>query len=262
MDSKGALKELKQYQSTSKSAGDYYKESQNELGVGGARAEQQQMRDLIRGTQQQLEGVGQSVAGRTRGNLVTEAQRARLQSLEERPLAERLGEQQTQYGDASTNYRDLLSQAGTQAGMAYQSQNDRESALQRQYDTLFGREQVDAEQSRYEKQFAETMRQFNADLALKQQAAAESRRQFERQMAQDKNKQAQEASLYSKLSADQERRQALADEAQRKYIAQTRLQAATKASDLANAQAAYDKESTRDLNWLNPLRWFGVGRPS
>lgn len=169
MDSKGALQELKQYQSTSKSAGDYYKQSQDELGVGGARAEQQQMRDLIRGTQQQLEGVGQSVAGRTRGNLVTEAQRARLQSLEERPLAERLGKQQTQYGDVSTNYRDLLSQAGTQAGMAYQSQADKEAALQRQYETLFGREraaeetrQREIENERWRKQFEESRRQFDA----------------------------------------------------------------------------------------------------
>lgn len=170
MDSATALAELKSAQGSRKSANDYYTQYSDELGAGTAKGEQENLRKVIRDTQTQLKGVGESVAGRTRGNLVTEAQRARLQALESQPIAERLGEFQTQYGDVSQNYRDILSQVGQRSGMAYQSDADRISGLQKQYENIFGREQSDAEQRRWQQQFEEQRRQAEAQLAEMQRS--------------------------------------------------------------------------------------------
>ena len=173
MDSATALSELKNFQGTRKSAGDYYKESQNELGVGDAKARQDDLKGLIRNTETQLKGVGASVAGRTRGNLVTEAQRARLQNLETAPIAQQLTDRAGEFSDAQTNYRDLLSQAGTQAGLGYQTDTDKASALQSMYDKLFGKEQADIQQAQWQKQFDETRRQAEAQMAeARRQSAA------------------------------------------------------------------------------------------
>lgn len=179
MDSKTALSELQKFQSSRKSSKDYFSEAQNELGVGDVKTQQNSLRDTIRNTEAQLKGVGESVAGRTRGNLVTEAQRARLQSLESQPIAETLGSQQTAYSDISQNYRDLLSQAMNQAGMMYQTDADRLASLQGNYDRLYTAEQdaAAAEAARLAREesarqwqatFDEQVRQWNADNALRQ----------------------------------------------------------------------------------------------
>lgn len=183
MDSKSALKQLKAYQGSRKSAGDIYSQTENELGVGTARSEQENLRGLIRNTQEQLKGVGASVAGRTRGNLVTEAQRSRLQNLESQPIAELLGERQTQFGDVQGNLRDLLSQSAQRAGLQYQSEADREASLGSTYERLFQREtaakeeafrkrQAALEQQRWQKQFDESNRQFERQIAETRRSAA------------------------------------------------------------------------------------------
>lgn len=172
MDSKTALAELKNFQGSRKSAGDYYTQAQGELGVDPARQRQEDLRGLIRNTETQLKGVGQSVAGRTRGNLVTEAQRARLQNLESQPIAQQLADRQGEFSDAQTNYRDLLAQAGQRAGMSYQTDADRERSLQSMYDRLFGEEQAAAERAFRERQAEESRRQFEAQMEQSRRQSA------------------------------------------------------------------------------------------
>lgn len=173
MDSKGALAELKAFQGSRKGAGDYYSQYQNELGVGDAQARSNDIRSLIRNTEGALKGVNQSVAGRTRGQGVNEAQRARLEGLERAPIAEELGTLQGSFADEQQNYRDLLSQATTRAGQSYQSDADRLAGLESNYNKLFQSEQAAAEQARqlreeerWRQQFEEDRRQFQENFGL------------------------------------------------------------------------------------------------
>lgn len=172
MDSQTALKELQNYQSTSKNAGDYYNQAQQELGVGSAQQRANDMRTLIRNTETTLKGVDASVSGRTQGSLVTEAQRQRLANLERQPIAEELGALQGGYSDEMANYRDLLAQAGTKAGLGYQSQQDRLAALEGNYNRLFGQEQAGEERRRYEADLAERKRQFDEQQRASRAAAS------------------------------------------------------------------------------------------
>lgn len=171
MDSASALAELKQFQSGRKSAGDLYNQTQSELGVGDVKSRADDMRGLIRNTETALKGVGQAVAGRTRGQLVTEAQRARLANIEREPLAGQLGEQQSNYGEEMQNYRDLMGQAQTKAQLAYQSDADRLSALEGNYNKLFASEQAAEAKRQWEAQQAEARRQFEAQLAESRRAS-------------------------------------------------------------------------------------------
>jgi len=212
MDSQTALTELKKFQGERKGAGDYYNQSQQELGVGEAQTRQNELKDVIRNTEAQLKGVGQSVAGRTRGNLVTEAQRSRLQALEERPIAESLGSQQGAYSDAAQNYRDLLGQAGTKAGMLYQTDADKLSALESTYNKQYAAEQAAKAEEQWRQQFEESRRQSES-------ALAEQQRQFNENIANTKAQYANLASLYNPSittpTVNTEQQKAIQDEASR-----------------------------------------------
>lgn len=174
MDSKSALKELKQAQSTRKGAGDYYNKYQQELGVNDVKTRADDMRGLIRNTETALKGVPEAVSGRTRGQLVTEAQRARLSNLEQQPLAEQLSGLQGGYSDEMQSYRDLLGQAGTQTQFAYQNDADKLAALEGNYNRIFQKETAAAEEARWRKQMAENRRQFDAQLAQSARLQAQS----------------------------------------------------------------------------------------
>jgi hypothetical protein len=188
MDSRQALAELQNFQKTRKSAGDYYSQYQDELGVGGAQQSANDVRGLIRNTETALRGVNASVAGRTRGNLVTEAQRARLEGLERAPIAEELGSLQGRYSDEMQNYRDLLGQATTRAGQAYQTDADRLAALESNYNKIYQAEQAAAEQARWERELAERQKQFQAEMAQRD-------RQFNANLANIRRQYAQPASF-------------------------------------------------------------------
>ncbi len=159
MDSAGALAELKNFQSTRKGASDYYDQAQNELGVGGVKARADDLRGIIRNTETSLKGVNQSVAGRTRGNLVNEAQRARLENIEKAPLMEGIASQQGALSDEMQSYRDLLGQAGTKSGLLYQTDSDKASSLQQTYQNILQQEEVARQKAAQE----EAMRQWWAD---------------------------------------------------------------------------------------------------
>jgi hypothetical protein len=173
LNSQQAQQELQNFQATRKGAGDYYTQAQNELGVGGAQQRANDLRGLIRNTETALKGVDSSVRGRTQGSLVTSAQQQRLANLERQPLAEELGGHQGAYTDEMANYRDLLGQAGTRAGLSYQTDTDRATALQRTYENLFGQEREAEARRQWQAQFDESRRQ--ADAMKKQTEALYSR---------------------------------------------------------------------------------------
>ncbi len=175
MDSKGALAELKAFQGSRKGAGDYQSQFQQELGVGDAQSRANDIRTQLRQTEQALKGVGSSVAGRTRGNLVTEAQRARLVGLERAPIAEEMGTLQGAFSDEQQNYRDLLGQATTRAGQAYQTDADRQAALESTYAKLYQQEQDRAAAEKWQREFEESQRQFAEQMAESRRTADATR---------------------------------------------------------------------------------------
>jgi hypothetical protein len=165
MDSATALSELKQFQSSRKGASDYYNDAQKEFGVGDVKTRADDLRGVIRNTETALKGVNASVGGRTRGQLVTEAQRARLENMERQPLMEGIASQQGALSDEMASYRDLLGQAGTQSGLRYQTDTDRQTALESNYNRIYQAEQAAAEAARQERAFQESIRQFNESQA-------------------------------------------------------------------------------------------------
>jgi hypothetical protein len=169
MDSQSALKSLQDFTSTRKSAGDYYTQAQNDLGVNAAQQQANDLRGTIRNTEAALKAVPASVSGRTQGSLVTEAQRSRLQNIESDPISQRLGEENTQYGDQMQSYRDLLGQAQTRAGLGYQSDTDKASSLQQAYQNAVAQEQAAAAKAQQEEENRRWWEQFNYG---KQQDAA------------------------------------------------------------------------------------------
>lgn len=175
MDSRTALSELQNFQKSRKGAGDYYTQYQDELGVGNAQQSANDVRSLIRNTENSLRGVNASVAGRTRGFNVNEAQRARLENLERAPISQELGTLQGRYGDEMQNYRDLLGQATTRAGQSYQTDADRMAALEGNYNKLFQSELAAAEEARWRQQFEESNRQFREQMSAADRRAAETK---------------------------------------------------------------------------------------
>lgn len=160
MDSQTAYRELEQARKTATPASTFYKQSQEELGVNASRQRSQDLRSVIRNTEQALRGVEASVSGRTQGSLVTEAQRSRLANLERAPIAQQFTEQQGALSDEQATYRDLLSEAGTRAGLEYTTQADRLKGLESNYSLAVAQEQA-----------AEQRRQFEAQLALERDKA-------------------------------------------------------------------------------------------
>lgn len=196
MDSQTAYKELKTAQGQQRSAQDIYKTQATQLGVPAAQQRQQELREVLRGTETALKGVESSVTGRTQGGLVTEAQRSRLASLERAPLSEAFGEQQRALTDEQQIYRDLLGEAGQQSGLAYQSQQDRLAQLQQGYQAATEREQAAEEKRRWEVQQALARQQWEAqqqqwekEFAASRAEAAAATRNWEKYL----NPQAQEA---------------------------------------------------------------------
>lgn len=209
MDSKKALGELKKFQGSRKGAGDYYTQYQQELGVGDAQARSNDIRSLIRNTEGALKGVNQSVAGRTRGQGVNEAQRARLEGIERAPIAEELGSLQGGYADEQQNYRDLLGQATTRAGQAYQTDADRLASLESNYSKIYQKEQAAAEAARWRKELEDRNNQWRLSFD-------EDKRQFERSQQSIRDQAAAQATLTRQNAAELARQAAIEAEAKKR----------------------------------------------
>ncbi len=176
MNSAGALAELKNFQSTRKGASSYYDQAQNELGVGNVKARADDLRGIIRNTETALKGVNASVGGRTRGQLVTEAQRSRLENIERQPLMEGVASQQGALSDEMQSYRDLLGQAGTKSGMLYQTDTDKANSLQQTYQNIMAQEAAAREEAARKEAERQWWANFNAENDRFNQQLAETRR--------------------------------------------------------------------------------------
>jgi hypothetical protein len=176
-------RQLSEFEKTRKNPLDYYAQQEKELGVGDVRGRVGGLRKAVGNTEALLEGVGASVSGRTSGSNVTEAQRSRLVSLERQPHEEAFGKQQRALGEEQMTLQELLGQVGQRSGMMYQSQQDKERALQSAYERSLN--EFNSQQD-----LAMKLRAFEAEQAaqerayqLEQQKLAEARRAASASMA-------------------------------------------------------------------------------
>lgn len=154
--SQQALDQLTSYRGTIKDPSTILAESRNKYGIDSVNSRIQGLRGSITNTEGLLNGVDNSVTGRTSGTLTTEAQRARIVNMERAPISDTLATQQAGLTNESQNLQDLTGQASTDAQLQYGGQQDQLTYLKSIYDTLFAREQAaeaarQAEQDRQDK---------------------------------------------------------------------------------------------------------------
>lgn len=126
-----------------------------QLGVPQAQQQVSGLRQAITNTTNLLNQVAPSVYGRTANSLVTDAQATKQIGNEQAPISATLGKQNTDYTNASDDYKNLLGQATTLAQLKQTGQQSQLANLEDIYKTLLGKEQSDA-------QAAEQQREFNA----------------------------------------------------------------------------------------------------
>jgi len=88
-----------------------------------------------------------------------------------------------------------LSQAGTQAGLLYQTDADKLSALQQTYENLFQKEESARQKAEAERQFQLSMKQYQEGIRQFNAQMAATERQYQRELAASQAQYAQQASL-------------------------------------------------------------------
>jgi len=161
--SQQALSQLQANQATAKDPSTLLKEQNAALGVDAAGNTVKGLRTSIDNTTKLLEQVAPSVMGRTANSLVTNAQATRQIGNEQAPISANLTRLGTQYGNATTDYNQLASQAAQNANLAYTGQQSNQSYLQNLYDTMYAQEQGAAVAERQKLLDAEEIRQFNVE---------------------------------------------------------------------------------------------------
>lgn len=167
----------------------YYGEASKALGVDASQQRSQQLRSVLRGTEQALRGVESSVAGRTQGSLMSNAQRARMVALERQPIAEQFREQQGALSDEDAMLQSLLQQAAQRAGLGFEADRTRLGSFQGQFDTTVGSE-TEAARRALQRWMTDQQLAFNRE-QLAQQAAIAAADRASRERIAELNRAAQ-----------------------------------------------------------------------
>lgn len=171
MDSNTLLGQYKQFTDTRANPTTLYDKAQNELGVGEVRGRVGNLRTSLLNTENLLNNVEGSVQGRTQGSLVTEAQRQRLTALERNPIMSQYNKLSGDYGKEDANLKDLLGQASQRSQMGYQADTDKGNSIFQMYQAAMGKEAEARRQAEADRAYAESVRQFNAQMAAAQAQA-------------------------------------------------------------------------------------------
>lgn len=135
-----ALQQLTTYRSGRKNPFDILAEQKKKLGVDDVNSRVGKLRTAIINTENLLEGVDDSVTGRTSGTLTTDAARSRIVNLERQPIAKTLATQQSGLSAEQANLEAITNQAMQGAQLQYQGDSDQETFLSNLYNTLYGKE--------------------------------------------------------------------------------------------------------------------------
>jgi len=185
-----ALQDLTNFQTGQKAPVDIYNEAVAKLGIADVRTNVTNLRKNIADTNALLSALPDSVAGRTSGSLVTEAQKQRVLATERAPLDQANANYSNNYNMESANLNDLTNQANTQTGLITEGQKNIENALTTRLSSIQSREaeaqrrveadrafqatldSIRVQQAQFAKTFAEQQRQFNVSTAQSAAKAA------------------------------------------------------------------------------------------
>lgn len=166
-----ALQNLQQFQGSMQAPQDILSSQEQQLGVPQAQQQVSGLRQAITNTTNLLNNVAPSVYGRTQNSLVTSAQAGRQIQNEQAPITQTLGKENTDFTDASGNYRDLLGKATTLSDLTQRGQESKLSNLENIYKNFYQQEQDAAQKQTEAAKMAEMTRQFNASNVVAQQNA-------------------------------------------------------------------------------------------
>lgn len=169
--SAAALSNLQQFQGSMAAPQDILKQQETQLGVPQAQQQVSGLRQAITNTTNLLNNVAPSVMGRTQNSLVTSAQANRQIQNEQAPISQTLNKENADFGNASSDYKDLLGKASTLADLSQRGQESKLSNLENIYKALYQQEQDAASKQTEAAKQAEMIREFNASNAISQQRA-------------------------------------------------------------------------------------------
>lgn len=151
---------------------DYVKRYSTDLGVDDAKARVAGARTAIRATEDTIAGAPDSVAGRTSGSLVSDAQRNRLVQNEVAPLNDIMRTQSNAFGDANADLSTLSNEVDKRVGYGLQSDDTQANSLLTLYQAAADQEKQQEAVRQYNEQMAEQKRQFDEQQKAAQRAAA------------------------------------------------------------------------------------------
>lgn len=151
---------------------DYVKRYSTDLGVEDAKARVKSARTAIRSTEDTIAAAPESVAGRTGGSLVTDAQRNRLTQNEIAPLNEIMRTQSGAFSDANADLTTLGSELDKRVGYGLQADDMQANTLLTLYQAASEQEKQQEAIRQYNEQMAEQKRQFDEQQKAAARAAA------------------------------------------------------------------------------------------
>src|SRR5258708_2279982 len=128
-----AQKALTSFQGGQQSSNDILNAAMTQYGVQGAQQTQQGLQTTLNNTQGALNALPAQVQGNTSRSLVTQAQLGGITNEEAAPIQQALASQQAEYGTASSNYQNLLGEAQASASGTETDQQNKEAALEQNY---------------------------------------------------------------------------------------------------------------------------------
>lgn len=151
---------------------DYVKRYSTDLGVEDAKARVKSARTAIRSTEDTIAAAPESVAGRTGGSLVTDAQRNRLTQNEIAPLNEIMRIQSGAFSDANADLTTLGSELDKRVGYGLQADDTQANTLLTLFQAASEAEKQAEARRQWEAQMAEQKRQFDEAQKASARAAA------------------------------------------------------------------------------------------
>ena len=174
----GYQHQLTDFQGSMKDPLSYYNDAFKNLGVGSAQGDMNTARDAVTKTNTLLSNLPQTVQGQVNGTLTNEAQRQGIMAQQQAPLMQNYGTQTQNLGNLQNNYQNLLAQAGNQANLGYQGQQQKFTTLNDLYNNAFGQQN----QALQSLQFGQNYNQQAAQMAAQQAQMAAQTRAMEQQM--------------------------------------------------------------------------------
>ena len=161
-NSSSVLSQLQAFQSGRRKPQDILGETETRLGLPSARQRLMGLRSAIGNTENLLRSVEPSVAGRTAGSLVTDAQRTKLVTNEREPISEQFREQSRALEGEQGNLSDLSQRSLAEAQLGLGADDAQEAGLRSLYGSLYQREQDEIQRQERERAFQEELRRSRA----------------------------------------------------------------------------------------------------